>query len=98
VADRYFDMMLAPGVRSAIVVKTGQTILRDPLPLLRSIQAPVLLIWGDKDQMIPIANAADYIGALPHATFKTLAGVGHVVQEEAPAAALEQIEAFLKAP
>jgi pimeloyl-ACP methyl ester carboxylesterase len=98
VANRYFDMMLAPGVRRAIVVKTGQTILRDPLPLLRSIQAPVLLIWGDKDQMIPLTNAADYIGALPHATLKTLKGVGHVVQEEAPVAGLEDIEAFLKTP
>jgi pimeloyl-ACP methyl ester carboxylesterase len=98
VARRYFDMMRAPGVRSAIVIKTGQTILRDPLPLLRSIQAQVLLIWGDKDQMIPIANAADYIGALQHATLKTLQGVGHVVQEEAPVAGLEDIEAFLKSP
>jgi pimeloyl-ACP methyl ester carboxylesterase len=95
---RYFDMMLAPGVRPAIIRKTGQTILRDPLPRLRSIQAPVLLIWGDKDQMIPIANAADYLGALPHATLKTLSGVGHVVQEEAPLASLEDIQAFLKAP
>jgi len=98
VAKRYFDMMRAPGVRRAIVIKTGQTVLRDPLPLLHSIQAPVLLIWGDKDQMIPITNAADYMGALPHATLKTLQGVGHVVQEEAPVAGLEDIEAFLTAP
>ena len=98
VAERYFDMMLAPGVRRAIVVKTGQTILRDPLPLLRSIQAPVLLIWGNKDRMIPITNAADYSGALPNATLKTLEGVGHVVQEESPVAGLVDIEAFLKTP
>jgi pimeloyl-ACP methyl ester carboxylesterase len=98
VAQRYFDMMRAPGVRAAIVVKTGQTILRDPRPLLRSIQAPVLLIWGDKDQMIPITNAADYLAALPHATLKAVQGVGHVVQEEAPVPGLEDIEAFVKGP
>ena len=37
---RYRDMMLAPGVRDAILARMGQTILRDPGPILSSIHTP----------------------------------------------------------
>ena len=82
---RYRDMMLAPGVRRAIVRRMGQQVLVDPAPLLRRIAAPTLLMWGEKDGMIPFANAADYLRALPHATLAALPGIGHIPQEEAPA-------------
>ncbi len=82
---RYRDMMLAPGVRQAIVQRMGQQVLVDPVPLLRTIQAPTLLLWGQQDGMIPFSNAADYQRALPHATLSPLPGVGHIPQEEAPA-------------
>jgi pimeloyl-ACP methyl ester carboxylesterase len=81
---RYRDMMLAPGVRQAIVARMGQQILVDPVPLLQRIVAPTLLLWGEQDHMIPFANSADYLRALPRATLRALPGVGHVPQEEAP--------------
>ncbi len=81
---RYRDMMLAPGVRRAIVQRMGQMVLVDPVPLLRTIEVPVLLLWGEKDGMIPFANSADYLAALPHARLVALAGAGHVPQEEMP--------------
>ncbi len=82
---RYRDMMLAPGVRGAIVRRMGQQVLVDPVPLLKRIEAPTLLMWGEKDGMIPFANSADYLQELPHATLAVLPGVGHLPQEEAPA-------------
>jgi pimeloyl-ACP methyl ester carboxylesterase len=82
---RYRDMMLAPGVRRAIVQRMGQQVLEDPVPLLKRIEAPTLLMWGEKDAMIPFANSADYLRALPHGTLAALPGVGHLPQEEAPA-------------
>ncbi len=82
---RYRDMMLAPGVRGAIVDRMSQQVLADPAPLLARIEAPTLLMWGEKDGMIPFANSADYLRALPHATLAALPGVGHLPQEEAPA-------------
>ncbi len=81
---RYRDMMLAPGVRQAIVDRMNQMVLVNPVPLLKAIQAPTLLMWGEKDGMIPFANSADYLRALPHATLAALPGVGHIPQEEAP--------------
>jgi len=82
---RYRDMMLAPGVRRAIVQRMGQQVLVDPVPLLRRIEAPTLLIWGEQDGMIPFGNAADYLRELPHGTLAPVPGIGHIPQEEAPA-------------
>ena len=92
---RYRDLMLAPGTRDAMIARMEQVMLSDPEPLLRGIQAPTLLLWGDKDAMIPITNAADYLRNLPHAALITLPGLGHVPQEEAPAVSLAPVLAFL---
>ena len=80
---RYRDMMLAPGVRGAIVDRMSQQVLVDPVPLLQRIEVPTLLMWGEKDGVIPFANSADYLQALPHATLAALPGIGHLPQEEA---------------
>ncbi len=95
-ADRYYDLMRAPGAREAMLQRMHQTILTDPVPLLRHIQAPTLLLWGQKDAMIPFSNAADYVKALPHATLVPLPNVGHLPFEETPAAALVPLRRFLR--
>jgi pimeloyl-ACP methyl ester carboxylesterase len=92
---RYRDMMLAPGVRPAILARMGQTILRNPAPTLARIQAPTLLLWGEQDGMIPISNAADYLRDLPGARLVRLPGLGHVPFEEDPVRSLVPVEQFL---
>jgi pimeloyl-ACP methyl ester carboxylesterase len=95
---RYRDLMLAPGVRDAMIARMEQVMLERPEPLLRRVRAPTLLIWGEKDAMIPITNAADYLRNLPHGTLHAFPGLGHVPHEEAPAASLEPVRAFLGRP
>jgi pimeloyl-ACP methyl ester carboxylesterase len=95
VVDRYYDLMLAPGVRLAQIAKLGQVVLQPPEPLLARITAPTMLLWGEKDAMIPIANAADYLKAMPGARLVTLAGLGHVPFEEDPAQSLKPVAEFL---
>ena len=92
---RYRDMMLAPGVRRAILARMPQTVLQPPGAMLRRIMCPTLLLWGEKDAMIPVGNAKDYLAMLPHARLVTLPGVGHLPQEEAPAGTLGTIRQFL---
>lgn len=98
VLERYRDMLLAPGVRRAILDRTRQTILTDPAARLRSISAPTLLLWGEQDAMIPVANAQDYLRLMPNARLVRLPGMGHVPFEENPEAALPPLERFLAAP
>jgi pimeloyl-ACP methyl ester carboxylesterase len=92
---RYRDLLLAPGVRRAILARMRQTILRDPAPTLARIQASTLLLWGEKDGMIPISNAADYLRDLPHATLVRLPNLGHVPFEEDPVTSLAPVARFL---
>ena len=92
---RYHDMILAPGVRRAILARLEQTVLLDPAPRLATIAAPTLLLWGEQDGMIPISNAADYIKHIPNAKVVRLPDLGHVPFEEDPARSLPPVEQFL---
>ena len=96
--ERYRDMMLAPGVRQAILDRMAQHVLLRPEPLLARITLPVLLLWGDQDRMVPVTNAQDYLRALPDARLVTLPGKGHVPMEEAPGDVVRALRAFLAAP
>jgi pimeloyl-ACP methyl ester carboxylesterase len=95
---RYYELMLAPQSRSALLARLQDTVLVDPVPLLQSIQAPTLLLWGEQDAMIPFSNAADYVRALPHATLVGFDRVGHLPHEEASARSLAPLQQFLIAP
>jgi pimeloyl-ACP methyl ester carboxylesterase len=92
---RYRDMLLAPGVRRAILARMAQVILKEPGPTLSRITKPTLLLWGERDGMIPISNAADYQRYLPDATLVRLPGLGHLPFEEDPAGSLPPVERFL---
>lgn len=93
--DRYYELMLAPGVRSAMIARMEQTRRVPPEPLLKSIKAPTLIIWGQHDNLIPVSNSADYMKALPQAKLVILPNLGHVPQEEDPTGSLQPVRAFL---
>ena len=96
--QRYHDMMLAPGVRTALLERMRQTRNSDPVSRLQSIKVPTLLLWGEKDAFIPLSNAQDYLKAMPQARLVTLPGVGHVLHEEAPQASVQAVLDFLSQP
>jgi pimeloyl-ACP methyl ester carboxylesterase len=96
VARRYHDLMLAPGNRGAMLDRLRQTVLTDPAPRLARITAPTLVLWGEEDGMIPVANAADYERLLPNGTVVRLPGLGHVPFEEAPMASLQPVLDFVR--
>lgn len=95
VLARYHDLMRAPGVRRAVLDRTVQTVLQPPEPWLAKIVAPTLLVWGERDAMIPVANAQDYLRAIRGSELVVLPALGHVPFEEAPEASLPAVRAFL---
>jgi hypothetical protein len=94
--NRYYDLMLAPGVRGAILARMQQTSLQDPVPSLSSIKTPTLLIWGEKDAFIPITNSNDYLKVMPNVKRVSLPNIGHLPQEEQPTLGLAALKEFLK--
>ena len=95
VLERYRDMMIAPGVRQAILDRMATHVLVPPEPFLRRIAAPTLLLWGEADRMVPAPHAADYARELPVSRTVVLPGLGHVPMEEDPARSLAPVVAFL---
>ena len=93
--ERYYDMLRAPGVRGAILERGQQTIYTDPVPRLKKITAPTLLIWGQEDRMIPSSNAQSYAGVLADAQTVLLPKLGHLLQEEQAQLGLSQVTQFL---
>lgn len=92
---RYHQLMLAPGSRRALLERLEQTVLIDPRTLLRGIDVPVLLLWGEKDALIPVSNAQDYLEYLPNAQLVSFPQLGHVPHEEAPQVLLQPLLEFL---
>jgi pimeloyl-ACP methyl ester carboxylesterase len=93
--DRYYDLLLAPGNRIAMIARMQQTVLETPVPLLQRIQAPTLLLWGEADHMIPHSNAAEYLRALRNAKLVSFPDLGHIPQEESPEESVRPVEQFL---
>lgn len=97
VLERYRDMMLAPGVRRAILDRMATQVLVPPEPILARIAAPTLLLWGEADRMVPAPHAADYARVLRDSRTVVLPGLGHVPMEEDPARSLAPVRQFLGA-
>ena len=97
-ATRYHDLMLAPGSRDALLARMAQTVLVDPLPILKQVTAPTLLVWGEQDAMIPFGNSNDYLKAIKGAKRVSFKGVGHLPHEEAPAESVLAVREFLLVP
>jgi pimeloyl-ACP methyl ester carboxylesterase len=45
---------------------------------------PTLLVWGDRDQLVPLAAADAFTAALPDARLVVVAGAAHVPMLERP--------------
>jgi pimeloyl-ACP methyl ester carboxylesterase len=67
------------------------------LERVSEITCPVLLLWGEKDTIIPVAQAQRALEKFPHAQLTTLAHAGHMLPMDAPEHCVRAIEEFLEA-
>ena len=93
--ELYRDMILAPGVRRAVLDRTRGHVLDRPEPILARINAPVLLLWGERDGMVPVSAAPMFQAALRNERLVVLPGVGHVPMEEDPERSIVPVKDFL---
>ena len=90
---------LHQAARQARIVYAGrlrwQPPKEDPAELLERLRCPVLVVWGDKDRVIPV-EAMDYFKAhLPHASGEVFHGAGHLPMLELPEQFNAAVLAFL---
>ncbi len=92
---RVTAMMRQPGNGDAYVESIEEFSLPDPEPMLRSIVAPTLILWGAEDKVIPVDHGRRMEMAISGAELIVYDGVGHVAHEEAPARSIDDVLAFL---
>jgi len=63
-------------------------------PLLGEVDTSTLVIWGEKDDVVPVSCAHQYAAALPNATLEIVAGAGHCVEMEEPERIAQLITTF----
>ncbi len=85
---------LAAGPHS--LVQAFGNILRDDVrPLLPKIEARTLLVWGERDPLVPVAHARIMREAIPRAELVRLPRAGHNVMVDQPEAFNRVVLGFL---
>jgi pimeloyl-ACP methyl ester carboxylesterase len=64
---------------------------------LASFDFPVLLLWGEDDEVVPVAVAEELNDAIPTSTLGLLPGCGHDLTDEAAATIAPMILEYLRA-
>jgi len=97
--DRYFELTLREGNRAALVRRfqaqaLDQQAVDANVARIRALQMPTLLIWGGHDRLIPPANAQRFHADIAGSRLVMFDALGHVPQEEDPAATAAALLAF----
>jgi pimeloyl-ACP methyl ester carboxylesterase len=93
----FLDVMVeeAAKVPAHVWKQTLAGLLEARPPAPGAIAVPALVIWGDRDELIPREDQERFLAALPDARLAVHEGAGHVVHWERPEAVAAEIAAFL---
>jgi len=96
--DRYFDLTTRAGNRQALGERFRQTqpgALAERVP---EIKVPTLILWGGRDRLIPPSLGDRFQQEIAGSTLSVFEDLGHVPQEEDPAATVAVLKDFLAQP
>jgi pimeloyl-ACP methyl ester carboxylesterase len=69
-----------------VLLRSVVHILRDDIrPLLSRISVPTLLIWGERDTLVPLSDAWEFRNRIPGARLAVLRGAAHNPMVDRPA-------------
>jgi pimeloyl-ACP methyl ester carboxylesterase len=92
--DRYYDLTRRAGNRAALVQRFVQA-PPDGEGKISQIKQPTLILWGEKDRLIPPDHALRFQKDLAGSVLKTFPTLGHVPHEEDPTSTVAVAQAFL---
>jgi pimeloyl-ACP methyl ester carboxylesterase len=93
--DRYFELTLREGNRRALVQRFAQTEPGAGEARIRQLKVPTLILWGGRDRLIPPRYAHRFNADIAGSTLVMFDALGHVPQEEDPAATVAAVRPFL---
>lgn len=92
--DRYYQLMLREGNRKATLQRLKQ-INRYGHGNISQIKTPTLIIWGAKDNWIPVSHAYGFKESIPNAEMVIFPEAGHIPMEEIPQETSKSVIRFL---
>jgi pimeloyl-ACP methyl ester carboxylesterase len=98
--EAYSAPLSLPGAHNALI-ETAKQIIPDDIEEISSryatIRMPTLLVWGRRDRIVNREVGERLHRAMPNSDLVVIDGIGHIPQEEAPAATLQAMQKFLQA-
>lgn len=98
--DRYFELSLREGNRQAFIDRMSEFrnkgIINDKTAKIKDLTMPTLIIWGDKDLLIPLEVGEKFHAALPNDTLVVFKNLGHTPMEEDAEKTVAVVKDFLK--
>lgn len=98
VVDEWYSMWMREGNRLAMLNLLRQYVSGGVEEKIRSVQVPVLLMWGEKNRRVPVALAYETRALLersPEVKLEILPGIGHMLVQEAPEQSARLIRSYL---
>ena len=95
-AERYSALSRAPGHRDALLaLAAGPERRKASREIFAGLNTPTLILWGEQDRLIPVADAEQFKTAIPNAVSIVYPNAGHLPQEEVARQSAADVRAFL---
>jgi pimeloyl-ACP methyl ester carboxylesterase len=92
---RYHELLLREGSRAASAARFRLPVETERVKELPRITNPTLILWGEEDRLVPVADAHKFARAIPNSRVRIYGDVGHIPMEEAPARSAADVRAFV---
>lgn len=89
------QMMRVQGQHDALISMSRSGREADVPRELRRVTVPTLVIWGKRDRVVPVSDAAKHLRDLPNARLEIIDSAGHLPHEEEPEIVNNLVQAFL---
>ena len=93
--DRYYELTLRQGNRQALGRRLNETDNDSDQAQIKQLDIPTLILWGAKDDLIPVENAALFHRDIRGSQLKVFDNLGHVPHEEDPLVTVKVVKQFL---
>jgi len=81
----YYDMLTREGNREGFSQVLNMVAdEKEGIEKIKSLDQPTLILWGDKDVLIPVEDAQKFKDLILNAQVKIYEGIGHIPMEEIP--------------
>ncbi len=99
IVQRWHDMQMGKGHRPAELARTSQYISGDIVSMIKSIQSPTLIMWGEDNPVVTVDQAYEFMDLLegtPEKQLVVFPGLGHMAVLEDPEVTSIAIKDYLE--